>query len=191
MAFQVHVKRNDANTDVALLTVAVGLERFNLTALSAAVPVVIPSAPAYPASAIVLLAPGGEWTGVLTWYEDGKVSTCPANATWEIAAFVAFVAPTTAEDNDSGNNFADSGFNSTALTSWNATSGKYYLIPGDINGDGIVNILDAIVLINCFGKSSGQPGYNQAADLNPDGIIDIYDVILFSFHLGQKIVSDP
>jgi peptide/nickel transport system substrate-binding protein len=191
MTFQVHVKRNDANTNVTSLTVAVGLERFNLTALSAAVPVVNPLSPAYPASTIVLLAPGGEWTGVLTWYEDGKGSTCQANATWEIAAYVAVVAPTTAEDNNTANNFADSGFNSTALTSWNATTRNYYLIPGDLNGDGIVNILDSIVFMNCFGKSSGQLGYNQAADLNGDGVVDILDAILFANHLGQKAVTDP
>ena len=191
MTFQIHVKRNDANTNVTLLTVAVGLERFNLTALSAAVPVVNPSTPAYPASTIVLLAPGGEWTGIFTWYEDGVVSTCQANATWEIAAYVAVVAPTTAEDNNITNNFVDSGFNSTALTSWNATTGTYSRMPGDINGDGIVNILDSIAFMNCFGKSSGQPGYNQAADLNGDGIVDISDAILFAYHLGQKIVSDP
>lgn len=191
MTFQVHIKRNDANTNVTLLTVAVGLERFNLTAVSPAVPVVNPSSPAYPASTIVLLAPGSEWTGILTWYDDGKLSTCQANATWEIAAFVAVVAPTTAEDNDTGNNFLDSGFNSTALTSWNATTGNYYLMQGDINGDGIVNILDSITFMNCFGKSLGQPGYNQAADLNSDGIINIFDAILFANHLGKKTVSDP
>jgi len=190
MTFQVHVKRNDANTNVALLTVAVSLERFNLTALSAAVPVVNPSTPAYPASTIVLLAPGGEWTGMLTWYEDGKVSTCQANATWEIAAFVAVVGPN-AEDNNTANNFADSGFNSIVLTCWNATTGNYYLMPGDINVDGIVNILDSIAFMNCFGKGLGQLGYNQAADLNRDGIVDILDAILFSYHLGQKIGSDP
>ena len=191
MTFQVHVKRNDANTNVTLLTVAVSLERFNLTALGAAVPVVNPLTPAYLASTIVLLAPGADWTGVLTWYEDGVVSTCQANATWEIAAFVAVVAPIGAEVNNTGNNFLDSGFNSTVMTSWNATSATYYLIPGDLNGDGVVNILDAIGFMNCYGKSSGQPGYNQAADLNGDGVIDVYDAILFSVHLGQKAVNDP
>ena len=191
MTFQVHVKRNDANTNVTLMTVAVSLERFNLTALGAAVPVVNPSTSAYPASTIVLLAPGGEWTGTLTWYEDGKLSTCPANATWEIAAYVAVVAPTSSQDNNTGDNFADSGFNSTALTSIYNTTKAYYLMPGDINGDGIVNTLDSIPFMNSFGKSSGQPGYNQAADLKVDGVIDIYDAILFSLHLGQKTVIDP
>ncbi len=191
MTFQVHVKRNDANTNVTSLTVAVGLERFNLTALGAAVPVITPSTPAYLASTIVFLAPGEEWTGMLTWYEDGVTSTCQANATWEIAAFVALVGPTTAEDGNTANNFADSGFNSTALTCWNATAKAYYLIPGDINGDGIVNILDSIAFMNCFGKSSGQLGYNQAADLKGDGTVDIIDAILFAQNLGKKIVSDP
>ena len=191
MTFQVHIKRNDANTNVTSLTVAVSLERFNLTALGAAVPVVNPSTPAYPASIIVLLTPGEEWTGTLTWYEDGKTSTCQANATWEIAAFATVVAPTTVEDVNTANNFADAGFNTKALTCWNATTGAYYLMPGDLNGDGIVNILDSIVFMNCFGKSSGQPGYNPAADLNNDNIVNLFDAILFAQHFGQKIVIIP
>ena len=46
--------------------------------------------------------------------------------------------------------------------------------PGDINLDGIVNILDIVLVVNIV-LDSGQ---NSSADLNFDGIVNILDVIL-------------
>ena len=46
---------------------------------------------------------------------------------------------------------------------------------GDINSDGIINILDVIVLINIILDFEGE---NTAADLNEDGMYNVLDVIL-------------
>ena len=46
---------------------------------------------------------------------------------------------------------------------------------GDINSDGIVNILDVVGLINII---LGMAEENSAGDLNSDGLINILDVVL-------------
>jgi len=60
-------------------------------------------------------------------------------------------------------------------------------LPGDINGDGTVDIYDAIILAAAFGSSPGNPNWNPAADLNGAGLIDIYDAIILSSHFGQTV----
>jgi hypothetical protein len=68
------------------------------------------------------------------------------------------------------------------------TGGTVYVgIPGDINGDGTVDIYDAIMLSGAFGSSPGSASWNPNADVNGDGIIDIYDAIIIAGHFGQNI----
>jgi hypothetical protein len=45
--------------------------------------------------------------------------------------------------------------------------------PGDVNGDGFVNILDIGIMVDNYGKS---PIPNPKADLNNDGSVDIIDI---------------
>ncbi|MGD0494764.1 MAG: PKD domain-containing protein [Candidatus Bathyarchaeia archaeon] len=51
---------------------------------------------------------------------------------------------------------------------------------GDINGDGVVDIFDAIILSNAFNSVPTSPSWNPNADLNNDGKVDIYDALIFS-----------
>ena len=44
---------------------------------------------------------------------------------------------------------------------------------GDLNDDGIINILDIILIINMILDSN----YNHLADINQDGIVDILDIV--------------
>ena len=48
------------------------------------------------------------------------------------------------------------------------------IIPGDINEDGIINILDVILIINII---LGTNEYNPLADVNYDGNVDILDIV--------------
>jgi peptide/nickel transport system substrate-binding protein len=225
MTFTVHVKRDDSNTNVALLAAAVALERFNLTDLATPAPtypgfvgpawagvggptwfvqyygtarknVFVPcQAPAFPTTLLVLLGPGADTTVTLTWYEDGVSIGLPANATWSIGTLVGIAQTGAASDSNLANNGASidpNTYNATALTNTveiphgTSTYDKYILITGDINGDAVVNILDAIQLANSFGKNFGQTGYNSAADLNSDGTVNILDAILLANHFNQK-----
>ena len=49
-------------------------------------------------------------------------------------------------------------------------------VPGDVNGDGVVNCLDLALVKAAFGQKRGQPGYNAAADVNRDGVVNILDL---------------
>jgi hypothetical protein len=55
---------------------------------------------------------------------------------------------------------------------------------GDINGDGVVNILDAILLANAFGSVPGNSNWNPKADLNGDGVVNILDAIILANNWG-------
>jgi hypothetical protein len=59
------------------------------------------------------------------------------------------------------------------------------VIPGEIKGDDIVDILDAIVLSTAFNSKPGDQNWSPNADLKTDNIIDILDAIVLSSHFGQ------
>jgi len=66
----------------------------------------------------------------------------------------------------------------------------------DLNGDGIVNILDISIVALAFGSNPGDENCNQIADLDKNGEINIIDISMiakdygktlnFSFHLAEK-----
>lgn len=58
-------------------------------------------------------------------------------------------------------------------------------IPGDINGDGIVDIYDAIVLSGTYNSVPSNRSWNSNADINCDNIVDIYDAIIVANHFNQ------
>ena len=72
-------------------------------------------------------------------------------------------------------------------TDFNITTWNYNLIyntimgllpedalAGDTNGDGILNVLDVVAMVNLV--LSG--GYDEIADLNSDGTLNVLDVVL-------------
>jgi hypothetical protein len=56
---------------------------------------------------------------------------------------------------------------------------------GDLNQDGIVNILDAIQAASAFGSYPGDPRWNEQADINRDGVVNILDVIILANNFGK------
>jgi parallel beta-helix repeat protein len=61
----------------------------------------------------------------------------------------------------------------------------YVSVLGDLNQDGIVNILDAIQAASAFGSYPGHPKWNEQADLNKDSIVNILDVIILANNFGK------
>jgi large repetitive protein len=59
------------------------------------------------------------------------------------------------------------------------------VIPGDINGDGVVDIFDAILLANAFNAVPASPRWNPNADIKTDDLIDIFDAIILANHFNQ------
>ncbi len=77
----------------------------------------------------------------------------------------------------------------------NSTDGWIFVtIPGDINGDKTVNILDCIILANHFGHTNGNghtPNTKEwkncmNSNINCDGTVNILDCIILAGHFGQK-----
>lgn len=66
--------------------------------------------------------------------------------------------------------------------------GQYTFSPirGDINGDGIVDIFDIVIVATAFGSGSSDPSspWDQRADLNGDNKIDILDAVILAINFG-------
>lgn len=62
-------------------------------------------------------------------------------------------------------------------------------IKGDLNNDGIVNMVDVILLATAFGATRGTEKYNAAYDLNNDGAINMADVLIIAENFNKTI--DP
>ncbi len=50
-------------------------------------------------------------------------------------------------------------------------------LPGDVNGDGQVNLADEMAFAPTYAESRGQKDYNAAADYNQNGVINLYDAL--------------
>ena len=80
--------------------------------------------------------------------------------------------------------FSDTNANGIPVTLGDCTEMPFSnSILGDLNDDGLVNILDVVVLVNIV---LGQAGQDPAGDLNNDGLINVLDVvILVNIILGR------
>lgn len=59
-------------------------------------------------------------------------------------------------------------------------------LPGDINGDKIVDILDLSITGIAYGCFEGDPDYNAQADINKDGIVDMRDICVIGWYWGES-----
>ena len=70
--------------------------------------------------------------------------------------------------------------------------GARVIIPifGDVNKDGVVNILDLVVVASSFGQTVAD-GANPAADVNEDGFINIIDLVRVAGAMNQGAAGAP
>jgi len=59
-------------------------------------------------------------------------------------------------------------------------------IPGDINGDGIVNIRDIYIAARAFGTKLGDDRWDSNADITEDRVINIHDIFAISKEFGKS-----
>jgi hypothetical protein len=58
-------------------------------------------------------------------------------------------------------------------------------IPGDIDGNGKVELADLVWLAVAFGSQVGQPKWNPNADIDGNGVVDQIDLNILVQHYGQ------
>ena len=59
-------------------------------------------------------------------------------------------------------------------------------VSGDLNGDGVVDEKDVVIVNQHMGNLTWPPFPNY--DINQDGIVDIYDMTFITGKMRQKIV---
>ena len=57
---------------------------------------------------------------------------------------------------------------------------------GDVNQDGIVNVLDMIVVAQNFGQ---EPPSDSRADVNQDGVVNLLDLVFVAEHFSQDAAA--
>ncbi len=57
------------------------------------------------------------------------------------------------------------------------------VVAANVNHDGVVNILDLVLVASNF----GQTGRNLQGDVNRDGIIDVFDLVRIAKYFGQDV----
>jgi len=67
----------------------------------------------------------------------------------------------------------------------NGTITLQFPLIGDINNDGIVDLLDVVKVAIAFGSHPGDLNWNPASDLNSDGTVDIIDIVIVAANYGR------
>lgn len=62
-----------------------------------------------------------------------------------------------------------------------------FLIPGDVNGNGEVDVFDVIATVNAFGTSPGDPNWDPWCDQDGSGAVDVFDIITVVNNFGRSI----
>jgi len=108
--------------------------------------------------------------------ESGASTTL--NLAWNTSGFAmgdyiisVIAAPVPGETDMADNTFVDG---------W-----VYVGIPGDINADGIVEMMDFYYASLAFGSTPTSPNWNPNADVNADGIVEMMDFFVLSQHFGE------
>jgi len=109
------------------------------------------------------LAPTEETTLTFTWNTTGF-----AKGNYTISAYAWPVSGET----DTNDNLLTDGW-------------VFVAMPGDVNGDGIVDIFDIVRVALSFGMTYPNPSWDPNADINNDGTVDIFDLVVVALHFGE------
>ena len=66
---------------------------------------------------------------------------------------------------------------------------EVYLDPWDVNGDGIVGVLDLIAVASALGRVVDGIVFGQNPDVNRDGFVNLFDLIAVGTHFEDPISS--
>jgi hypothetical protein len=143
------------NVNVTVENQGYNSEIFNLTTYANATPIQTFN--------ITNLLPGSSTTITFNWNTSGF-----AKGNYTISAYASPVDGET----DTGNNLFTDGFVKIG-------------IPGDINGDTVVDSTDLGILGSAWGSFRGDLNYVPEADINDDGVVDSTDLGIMGAHWGE------
>jgi hypothetical protein len=108
------------------------------------------------------------------------------NGTWTILSF-SWNTTGWAKGNYTISAYACSVTNETDIADNSFIFGKIAAtIPGDVDGDFDVDILDVVKITGIYASDLGDLNFNGNSDINNDGQITILDVVICTGHYGQK-----
>jgi len=64
------------------------------------------------------------------------------------------------------------------------------VLQGDVNDDGIIDILDVSTAAIAFGATPDNPRWNAKADLNFDSVIDVLDLVMIILNFNGTVVAE-
>ncbi len=70
-----------------------------------------------------------------------------------------------------------------------ATITIHTALMGDLNGDGVVDILDVVKVAIAYNSRPGDPNWNADCDLNNDGMVDIFDLVTVAANYGRTAIT--
>ena len=73
---------------------------------------------------------------------------------------------------------SSAGDNSVLLYGYKVTIEEPHYIPGDVNGDGLVNVTDIVATVNFIMEKPSDNFNKEAADLNGDGKVNVTDIVM-------------
>jgi hypothetical protein len=62
---------------------------------------------------------------------------------------------------------------------------------GDVNGDGIVELMDFSIVTDAYGSYPGHPRWNPDCDFNQDGIVEMMDFLILSNNYAKSYPPHP
>jgi hypothetical protein len=74
----------------------------------------------------------------------------------------------------------------TADNTFKATVQIEITIPGDVDGNHAVNILDVVKITSIYASKQGDPHFNSNCDIDGDSKITILDVVICTSHYAQR-----
>jgi len=130
--------------------------------------------------------------------ENADVISGVGQAGAEVLASGSFVAPATCGaytfrlENPLANvivqRFDPPAFSPVIQATVDATAGSFSFtvgLPGDVDGDGDVDLSDLAILLSTYGACAGDPNYLPSADLDGNGCVGLEDLALELAHYGQ------
>ena len=65
------------------------------------------------------------------------------------------------------------------------TASLSIVLIGDVDNDGVVSILDVLRLVQAYGTSTSEAGFDATCDFNHDGEIDLADLVMMAGNFGK------